>query len=310
MKEENKKITLSLGDVSWNNTLGIYYIDMRPSIIHYTDNIYDGCFDDNGVPMISDQNGGFYYSTVNICQYAFIIHAEYIEKQEENSRVKLKSCIDVLEKLKTETNNHVYWSIHKYNKRYDLAPPWVGAMDQGQALSLYTRYYQVSKEDYYLNQAKKITAYFEVDMEKGGFKRIDENGNVWFEEYPSSQPSFVLNGFIYAIYGLIDFYRVNNDKKIKKMIDKCFMTIKESIHLYDSGYWSYYDQLKKELVRYYYQKNVHVPQLESIYLLTNDKIFLKYYKKWKKTINPINYFFVQIMYRILPRYRQIMNSKK
>ena len=68
MKEENKKITLSLGDVSWNNTLGIYYIDMRPSIIHYTDNIYDGAFDENGVPLINDGEGNLYYSPVKICQ--------------------------------------------------------------------------------------------------------------------------------------------------------------------------------------------------------------------------------------------------
>ena len=48
MKEENKKITLKLGDVSWSSDLGIYYIDMRQSMIHYTDNIYDGKFDENG----------------------------------------------------------------------------------------------------------------------------------------------------------------------------------------------------------------------------------------------------------------------
>jgi len=183
-------------------------------------------------------------------------------------------------------------------------------MDQGQALSFYARYYQITKEEHFLNQCKKIAAYFEVDIQDGGFKRIDDNGNLWFEEYPSKEPSYVLNGFVYALYGLIDFYRVNNDQKIKKIIDQCFTTLKESIHLYDSGYWSYYDQLKKELVRYYYQKNVHVPQLESIYLLTNEKIFLKYYKKWKKTMNPINYAFVQIMYRVLPRFRNIVKSLK
>ena len=310
MKEENKKIALSLGDVSWNNTLGIYYIDMRPSIIHYTDNIYDGAFDEKGVPLINDGEGNLYYSPVNICQYAFMVHADFIEKKNKKDSQTLAACMKVLEYSKTETEKTVCWIQGNYNKRYDIKPPWVGAMDQGQALSFYTRYYEVSKEDYYLNQAKKIAAYFDINIENGGFKRFDENGNIWFEEYPSSKPSFVLNGFIYAIYGLIDFYRVTNDKKIKKTIDQCFITLKESIHLYDSGYWSYYDQLKKELVRYYYQKNVHIPQLESMYLLTNEKIFLKYYKKWKKTMNPINYVFVQIMYRILPRFRKIVNSLK
>ena len=310
MKEENKKITLKLGDVSWSNKLGVYYIDMRPSIIHYTDNIYDGGFDENGVPMINDGKGNLYYSPVHICQYAFMVHANLIENKNLKDLKTLSACMNVLEKEKAETDTTVCWIQTKYNKRYDIHPPWVGAMDQGQALSFYTRYYQLTNENHYLEQAKKIAAYFEVDTEKEGFKKIDENGNIWFEEYPSKEPSYVLNGFVYALYGLIDFYRVNNDQKIKKIIDQCFTTLKESIHLYDSGYWSYYDQLKKELVRYYYQKNVHVPQLESIYLLTNEKIFLKYYKKWKKTMNPINYAFVQIMYRVLPRFRNIVKSLK
>jgi len=310
MKEENKKISLKLGDVSWSNKLGIYYIDMRPSIIHYTDNIYDGGFDENGVPMINDGTGNLYYSPVNICQYAFMIQANFFEYKNEKDSQTLAACMMVLENTKTETETSVCWIQNNYNKRYDIQPPWVGAMDQGQALSFYARYYQITKEEHFLNQCKKIAAYFEVDIQDGGFKRIDDNGNLWFEEYPSKEPSYVLNGFVYALYGLIDFYRVNNDQKIKKIIDQCFITLKESIHLYDSGYWSYYDQLKKELVRYYYQKNVHVPQLESIYLLTNEKIFLKYYKKWKKTMNPINYAFVQIMYRVLPRFRNIVKSLK
>jgi hypothetical protein len=43
-KNNNGKnnITLSLGNVSLDKELGIYYIDMRPSIIHYTESIYNG----------------------------------------------------------------------------------------------------------------------------------------------------------------------------------------------------------------------------------------------------------------------------
>gem|GEM_PF-4173628 len=43
--EESRKIKLPLGKVSWEKELGSYYIDMRPVIIHYTNNIYNGKFD-------------------------------------------------------------------------------------------------------------------------------------------------------------------------------------------------------------------------------------------------------------------------
>ena len=97
-------------------------------------------------------------------------------------------------------------------------------MDQGQALSFYIRYFQLTNNEYYLLQAEKIVAFFDLNVEDGGFKRIDKNGNLWYEEYPSSEPSYVLNGFIFALYGLIDFYRVTNDQKVKKTIDSCFST--------------------------------------------------------------------------------------
>ena len=138
--------------------MGIYYIDMRPSIIHYTDNIYDGKFDENGVPMINDGFGNLYYSPVNICQYAFMIHAEFIEKQMK--KIANVSCLyEYFRKIKTETETTVCWIQNKYNKRYDIQAPWVGAMDQGQALSFYARYYQITKE-YFLNQCKKNSSLF------------------------------------------------------------------------------------------------------------------------------------------------------
>jgi heparosan-N-sulfate-glucuronate 5-epimerase len=37
---ESRHITLDLGNVSLSETLGSYYIEMRPALVHYTNNIY------------------------------------------------------------------------------------------------------------------------------------------------------------------------------------------------------------------------------------------------------------------------------
>ena len=39
MREERKDIVLPLGHVSMSDELGMYYIDMRPAIVHYTENL-------------------------------------------------------------------------------------------------------------------------------------------------------------------------------------------------------------------------------------------------------------------------------
>ena len=86
-----------------------------------------------GVPMINDGFGNLYYSPVNICQYAFMIQADFFDNKNEKDSQTLAACMRVLENTKTETETTVCWIQNNYNKRYDIQPPWVGAMDQGQA---------------------------------------------------------------------------------------------------------------------------------------------------------------------------------
>lgn len=304
MKEESKKITLGLGNVSLDENLGTYYIDMRPAIVHYTENIWDGIFDDNGVPLIK-MHGKYVYSPINICQYGFILHARWYETKEEKIFTNLMACIHQLEKMKEENNQHAIWYNQFDDKKYDIKAPWPSAMAQGEAISLYLRVYQITHEESLLNTAIKAYQFMNLAVEDGGVKRIDADGNLWYEEYPSAPPSYVLNGFIYALFGLYDLYRVTKDTRVKKDIDACLETLRRNVKKFDAGYWSYYDLQKKELVRYYYQKNVHVPQMKILYILTQDKIFEKYYQKWLKDITIMNYFFVQLMYRVKPRMKKI-----
>ncbi len=308
MKEESKQISLPLGDVSLNKKLGIYYIDMRPSRIHYIDNIYDGGFDANGVPMCGDGKGGFYYSTVNICQYGFIIHADYLEHRNEKDYQVLMACIEKLEETKSEDTNTVKWVNNYDNERYNIKAPWSSAMDSGEALSFYLRVYQLTNEEHLLSTTKKIYNFLKIDFSEGGVRRVDEKGYVWLEEYPSAPPSYVLNGFIYAVFGLYDLYRVTGNYEVKEDIDHYILTLKDNIHRFDSGYWSLYDLQKKELVRYYYQKNVHVPQLEILYLLSGEEIFKKYKIKWERSLTILNFLFVRFMYRIKPRFEKVYSA--
>ena len=251
--------------------------------------------------MCGNELGDYFYSPVNICQYGFIIHADYLENPNEKDYNLLLACIDKLEETKCEDTDTVKW-VNKYvNKRYNIPAPWCSAMDSGEALSFYLRIYQLTKEKHLLSTAMKIYNFLKIDFAQGGVRRVDEKGYVWLEEYPSDPPSYVLNGFIYAILGLYDLFRVTESKEVKVDIDCFILTLKDNIHRFDSGYWSNYDLLKKELVRFYYQKNVHVPQMEILYLLTGEEIFNKYKTSWEGNLTFLNFLFVKMMYRINPR---------
>lgn len=304
MREESKKIKLELGNVSLEPKLGSYYIDMRPAMIHYSDNIYDGQFDENGVPMCGFEDGGYSYFPINIAQYGFMLHAEWLETKDEKTLDQLKANLKQLEKLKTETEEDCVWYHSHFEAKYHIAAPWPSAMAQGECISFYLRMYQILGDESLLKTAIKSYQFLDKDVANNGVKRIDADGNLWYEEYPSTPPSYVLNGFIYTLFGLYDLLRVTQRQDVKMNIDRCLKTLKDNLDKFDAGYWSYYDLLKKELVRYYYQKNVHVPQLKVLAMLTGDPIFQNYATKWENHLTPWNYMLVKIMYRILPRWRK------
>jgi hypothetical protein len=300
MKEERKDITLRLGDVSMSETLGAYYIDMRPAVVHYTENLYGGSFDENGVPMNAGPTGSFYFP-INIAQYGFMLHAEWLETGAADTMTTIEHCLAVLEELKTEDEQQCVWWHRHYEEKYEIEPPWASAMAQGELISLYLRLWQALDRPNLFETAQKAYRFMHLPFEERGVRRRDEHGNLWLEEYPSKEPSFVLNGFIYALFGLYDLYRVTRDEEVRRDIDTCIDTLVARLPDFDSGYWSNYDLQRRELVRYYYQKNVHVPQLAVLEALTGNPVFGYYRRKWERQITPLNYLLVRVMYRVRPR---------
>lgn len=303
----NNNIYLGKGNASIAKILGKYYQDFTPAIIHYnSESILK--FDKDGSPYLSYEScDGFI--AIFIIQLGLISHDLLLDnssiKQHETILIK---CINWLDENKEEFKDSYVWR-SDYNQHYNLEKGWISGMYQGQAISLYLRAYQLFNNDAYLETAKKIYNSFKYDYKEGGFKRIDEFGCIWFEEYPTKKPSFVLNGFIYSMFGILDYHRVTGDESAKALWNSCVNTLKINLGKYDVRYWSVYDQLKKELVSYYYQKNVHIPLMQIMFDLTNEAIFDKYAKKWKKNLdNSMHNLITKIMYRLKPRIYKLIKQ--
>ena len=296
----NNKIYLGVGHVSFDEILGAYYQDFTPAMYHFENNSL-GKFDENGIPYIIEPDRN-YYSVVAVIQYGLILH-DLILKGENvlNHQKSLLNCLNWLIANSEVFKDSVVWR-NAENTHYHLEKGWISAMYQGQAISLFLRAAQMFEDETYIKLSKDIFMFFKYDYSEGGVKRIDNSGNIWFEEYPTDPPSFVFNGFVYTIFGILDYYRFTKDQEAKDLYDSCIETVEKNIHKYDRFYWTLYDQLKKELVSYYYQKNVHIPLVSILYLLTKSEKFDRLKKKWTKQKNiKVNLLFVSLMYRIQPR---------
>lgn len=302
MKKPNVSLTLPVGNVSSVVALGKYYQDFSQALHHFSQN-YFGCFDANGLPMYGFEEKAI-YNQIYIIQYGLILHDQILDgKDVERNRLMLDKCITWIENNKEEFLGSVVWRNYFDNDRYALKSGWISGMYQGQIISLILRYAQLTQQEKkYIPLAESCFLSFFIPFEKGGFMRRDSEGNLWFEEYPSPTPSFVLNGFVYALLGLYDLFRVTQNTKVLSLFEEGLTTVEKSIHKYDSGYWSIYDQLKRELATQYYHKNIHIPLVEILYLITKKDCYLYYKKRWEKQWNSsLNRVFTEIMYRIKPR---------
>ncbi len=300
----NNDINLGCGHISLEKELGGYYQDFREAIYHFDNNSL-GRFDDKGIPYLVEKDRDV-YSIVYVIQYALIQHEFLVHEGPSEERMDtIKNCISWLDEQSEPFEDAIVWRSAE-NIQYNLPDGWISSMYMGQAISLYLRAYQLFGEEKYLKTAEKAFRFFQYDYSEGGVKRIDENGDLWLEEYPTDPASYVLNGFAYTFFGILDLYRVTGSEEAKEMYDSCIQTLENNLHKYHRWYWSVYDQKKEQLVSFYYQKNVHIPLMEILYKLTKKPIFERYYKKWKRQLSSsFNRFIVQIMYRVQPRLKRL-----
>ncbi|MDY0217234.1 MAG: D-glucuronyl C5-epimerase family protein [Bacteroidales bacterium] len=305
MNKIDTNILLGIGNVSHSEILGGYYQDFTPAKVHYGTASY-AKLDQHGIPHFVSNNVAV-YNPVLVIQLGIICHDLCIKEiqVEENKKTLLK-CMDWLDNNKVDRNDVFWFLVNSDNKQYNLKSGWISGMYQGQAISLYLRAYQLLNNKSYFYTAEKIFDSFKYEDSDGGFKRIDNNGYLWFEEYPSEKPSYVLNGFIYSIFGILDFYRVTESPEAKELWEECVKTLEVNLKKYDVWYWSVYDQLKEQLVSYYYQKNVHIPLMQIMYGLTKNELFNTYAVKWQKNLNnPFHRLITKIMYRVQPRIKKL-----
>ena len=92
----------------------------------------------------------------------------------------------------------------KYPGAGELDEGWYGAMAQGHAMSVLTRAWLTTSDAKYSDAAVRAMNIFSMPSQEGGIVAKFLDTLKWYEEYPTTPGSFVLNGFMYSLVGLHD----------------------------------------------------------------------------------------------------------
>ena len=282
----------SLSDVN-TNTLGSYYVDFRRSVTHYHMWPPLTTPDENGVVRAdytrwAGPEVGIQYFPITIAQYALGNYELLLDTSDESYKEAFFAQVGwLMENARITTSDTAVWEMHYNFLPYrNISVPWISGMAQGQIASVLLRAYQLTGDDGYRDTAEKALRTFHYSIPDGGVAWSDEEGFTFYEEFPTEPPCHVLNGHIWAMFGLYDYYRVTGSQDVLGLFDGGVSTLKKYLHSYDIGFWSRYDLLGRPgYARIRYQ-HIHVEQLKVLYEITREDVFNEYAQRWSSYLKP------------------------
>lgn len=246
---------------------------------------YEITLDNSGVPIVDlGYIDGIYVgkqrNPVTISQKAFVYDEEY-RGGNESARQLLLNSADWLVNNAVQKDNYTIWEYnYSFATYYNMTPPWRSGLAQGQGIQALTKAYNITGDGKYLKVARTSLNSFFIEVENGGVTHKENNG-WWYEEYADENGSNprVLNGMMFALLGIYEYYNLTNDENAKFIFDKGIVALKRHLSDYDSGHWTYYDALDTPASKFYH--HVHVTELSRLYDITKEPIFKEYHDKWK-----------------------------
>jgi heparosan-N-sulfate-glucuronate 5-epimerase len=267
------------------NELGEYYMLFTEKAN------YKGAYDSAGIPQL-DYRGkiGRQYNPIAIAQYGLGNYNLFRRTGSAEYRDKFLRVADwLVGHLEKNRQGLAVWNHHfDWEYRDTLRAPWYSALAQGQAISLLVRAHQLdlnkeSGDAHYLDAAQHAMASFFKPATEGGVTFTDQQGDVWFEEYIVSPPTHILNGFIWAAWGVYDYFLATRDHAAQDLFARAVRTLTRNLDRYDLGFWSLYEQsgtlLPMVASPFYHQ--LHIVQLRVMHRLTGEEKFARVADRWE-----------------------------
>jgi len=160
------------------------------------------------------------------------------------------------------------WPYELALPKYRLRAPWCSALAQGQAASVFVRAGHATGDDRWADAARRAVAPLRPESDSG-LLASTAAGPVP-EEVPSDPPSLILNGWIYALWGLWDVAVGTGDAGARTLYEASVDCLRATVDEYDTGWWSRYSLYPHrltDLAKPFYHR-LHVDQLTALHTLT------------------------------------------
>lgn len=258
--------------------IGYYPMNMKDRLLqgHYR------AFDNEGLPLELCPSGELIYHVTTLGSFCFANWELFLDTGDDKYSKMIIKGADKLLEYSTINNDNLMFLDYNDSSYKDGE---TCAMNQGHAIGVFCRAYEISGENKYLDAAMESAKAFNFNYGSFGVKWTTENGNIWFNE----GGKIILNGHIYCLISLFDLFKLTKDENIKKLFDDGYNSVEKELTNFDSGFWSYYKIDKPKIIASMMYHNLHIVQLKALLKIKKSEVFDSYIKKFiKYANNPIN----------------------
>jgi hypothetical protein len=243
-------------------------------------------FDQNGIPLnqtyIDVQDKQFVYFPITIGQMGLAIFHTWLQTKKEKDKQRfLNFPAWFAANAQVSDALGAVWLTEVPLPQYQNPGPWQSAFVQARALNILLRGYQLTANQDWYELAEMALKPFTIPVNEGGVTSFTEYG-AFYEEYTAQVPTLVLNGMMFALFGLYDYVRVfPQNKTAQELFAEGTNTLSKILPRYDLGFWSrynlcqteWYPEIDPATIQY---QRLHIAQLKVLYRITSNQIFQKY----------------------------------
>jgi hypothetical protein len=248
---------------------------------------YDAVFlDKQGIPYViyATENGvtaGRQYNATIVANYALDYYKKIREQQDTLASQAFSNCADWLLKAMSNKLGYALYEFNWQQPWYDsVKTPFTSGMTSGLAMEVFAKANQLKHDTAWLHAVQQLLNGYEVPIRDGGFT-YKETAGYWYEEIADSNMHTprILDGHI---FGLLGAKYISDSIKIplaEGLYVQGLQSLKYYLPKYDAGNGTiYYDKYKKVADKKY--QRLLVSQMNALWNMTGDSIFLSYYSKW------------------------------
>ncbi len=225
---------------------------------HTTDR-YEGLLDETNVPLVN-YNFGVHRNPVTTAQAALAFFNSYLTTGEARDSLVFMANVQWL--LDNHDDFYLRYDFDWTHAGRFLPKGWVSAMAQGEALAVMSAAFHLTRDSTYFEAA---TGFFRTMYSNAGDTWtivVDANGYYWLEEYPNADRCHVLNGMLFGLWGLWNYYVISGDTFALELFRAGIASIVDHIDFWnlpgrnDSRYCLHG-------LRYEYYHDTHLQQLND-----------------------------------------------